>query len=98
MEFMYAEVIAGLVVMALLGIVYIRYGSPRKARRFCVTLKQNEGVFIALRTEKHWDYWVFEKGQMVVKKPNEQSEPILGRIHVPVRNIAYYQELPNAVE
>lgn len=71
---------------------------PGKATHLCVTLKHNEGVFIALRVERHWDRWVFEHGKTVPQIPGMDPQDIAGRIHVPCKNILYYQEMPNVVE
>lgn len=69
-----------------------------KAVRLCITLKDNEGAFVGLRTETHWDRWVFEEVKLVATVPNVPPQAVEGRVHVPRRNIAYYQELPNVVE
>jgi len=92
-----ALVISSLVWLAVLaaggGVLFYRM-FVTKARRFAVTLKQNEGAFVALRTEKRWDRWVFEDVKIL---PNNPGGPVVaaapGRLHVPRRNILYYQEI-----
>lgn len=88
-----AYIIIGTLVVVVGG-HYNWWRNRKECKRLCITLKNNEGVFIALCVEKTSKRWTFENGQTVGQK----STPILGRIHVPYRNILYYQELPNVVE
>jgi hypothetical protein len=65
-----------------------------KAHRYAVTLKHNEGAFIALCTRKRWDRWTFEDVRITPTNPGGavvQAAP--GSLHVPYRNILYYQEI-----
>lgn len=65
-----------------------------KAQRFAITLVNNEGAFVALRTEKHWDRWTFEDVRLTPANPGgpvQHAAP--GKLHVPRRNILYYQEI-----
>lgn len=91
----------GLLVVVQLASVAYQYTAKRttkQAQRLCVTLKDSQGVFVALCVEKTAKRWTFEKGQTVPQKTGVESQPIAGRIHVPYENILYYQELPNVVE
>jgi hypothetical protein len=66
----------------------------KKAVRYAVTLKHNEGAFVALCTKKRWDRWTFEDVKIV---PTNPGAPVVaaapGSLHVPHRNILYYQEI-----
>lgn len=65
-----------------------------KARRYAITLKNNEGAFIALCTQKRWGRWTFEDVKITPTNPGgayRQAAP--GRLHVPTANILYYQEI-----
>jgi hypothetical protein len=66
----------------------------KRAKRFAVTLKNNEGAFIALCTKRRWDRWTFEDIKIMPTNPG--TAPVSaapGRLHVPYRNILYYQEI-----
>lgn len=70
-----------------------------KAQRYAVTLRNNEGAFIALCTEKRWDRWVFEDVRITPSNPGGavvQAAP--GKLYVPKSNILYYQEMANVAE
>lgn len=103
------EVIAGvalslmaLVVLAGMVFTIANVFVPQKvtkAVRIAVTLKHNEGAFVALRVEKYWDRWVFEDVKIIPAMPNQAvAEAAPGRLHVPKRNILYYQEIENAAQ
>jgi hypothetical protein len=86
-------------MLFFMGAVVVIYGSnPAKAQRYAVTLKQNEGAFVGLRVEKHWKHWTFEDIKLPQQPGAHVAEVAPGRLHVPVRNILYYQELANVVE
>lgn len=71
----------------------------KKARRYAVTLKNNEGAFIGLCTRKRWDRWTFVDIKIVPTNPGgavNQAAP--GELYVPYRNILYYQEIANVAE
>lgn len=79
--------------------VVLIYGpNPSKAQRYAVTLKGNEGAFVGLRVEKRWNYWTFEDIKLPQQPGAFTAEVAPGRLHVPKRNILYYQELANVVE
>lgn len=95
--FGYVALLLGLLIPFCIA-AYLQF-SVRKARRLVITLKQNEGAFIGLRVEKHWNRWVFEDVSLVPTNPGarvDQAAP--GRLHVPTRNILYYQEIANVAE
>jgi hypothetical protein len=65
-----------------------------KAVRYAVTLKHNEGAFIALCTGKRWNYWTFEDVRITPTNPGAAVMAAApGQLHVPYRNILYYQEI-----
>lgn len=82
-------------ILMFMGALVVTLGmNPSKATRFAITLKQNEGSFIALRTERHWDRWTFEDVRITPTNPGAavmQAAP--GKLYVPYRNILYYQEI-----
>lgn len=66
----------------------------KRAHRYAVTLKHNEGAFVALCTRKRWDRWTFEDVRITPTEPSGviiQAAP--GQLYVPYRNILYYQEI-----
>lgn len=66
----------------------------KKARRYAITLKRNEGAFIGLCVKRRWDHWTFEDVRVQPTNPGGaviQAAP--GSLHVPYRNILYYQEI-----
>jgi hypothetical protein len=66
----------------------------KKARRYAITLKNNEGAFVALCTKKRWDRWTFVDVKLQPTNPGGvvmQAAP--GQLFVPYRNILYYQEI-----
>jgi hypothetical protein len=74
----------------------------KKAKRYAVTLKNNEGAFVALCVKKRWDRWTFVDVRL---QPSQPGGPVMqaapGQLFVPYRNILYYQEIQetaNAVE
>jgi hypothetical protein len=69
-----------------------------KPNVIAVTLRENEGAFVGLRVEKHWKHWTFEDIKLPQQPGAHVAEVAPGRLHVPVRNILYYQELANVVE
>jgi hypothetical protein len=80
------------VICSALLLYWIR--GNKKVHRYAVTLKRNEGAFIALCTGKRWDYWTFEDIRITPTNPGAavmQAAP--GQLHVPYRNILYYQEI-----
>lgn len=84
----------GVIVCAATGWI-----GSRKAHRYAVTLKHNEGAFIALCTRKRWNYWTFTDVKITPTNPGgavQQAAP--GDLHVPYRNILYYQEIANVAE
>jgi hypothetical protein len=65
-----------------------------KARRYAVTLKGNQGAFVALCTQKRWDRWTFEDVKLMPTNPGGavvQADKF--KLYVPKRNILYYQEI-----
>lgn len=65
-----------------------------KARRYAITLKNNEGAFIALCTQKRWGRWTFEDVKITPTNPGgEHRAAAPGRLYVPTANILYYQEI-----
>ena len=93
------SVIASGVTLLVFTLVLIgdRHGwwkSRKRARRYAVTLKHNEGSFVALCTRRHWDRWTFEDVRITPTNPGGpvvQAAP--GQLYVPYRNILYYQEI-----
>lgn len=74
--------------------LYIRYRSVQKALRYAVTLKHNDGAFIALCTKKRYNTWTFEDVRIAPMNPGGPYVPAApGPLHVPTRNILYYQEI-----
>ncbi len=91
--------VALLFIVIGVAICVVCLNKVRKAVRYAVTLKHNEGAFVALRVETHWDRWVFEDIKLVPINPGAQvAQAAPGRLHVPKRNILYYQEMANVVE
>lgn len=91
-------VLAGLIVDVIVITLVILYvvGRQRvtKARRYAVTLRNNEGAFIALCTERRRDRWVFEDVKITPNNPGgEYRAAAPGKLYVPVANILYYQEI-----
>lgn len=83
-----------LLVILVAVVVYVRSKRVYKAQRFAVTLINNEGAFIALRTETHGDRWVFEDVKITPTNPGAAYQAAApGKLHVPTRNILYYQEI-----
>jgi hypothetical protein len=65
-----------------------------RARRYAVTLKNNEGAFIALCTQKRWGRWTFEDVKITPSNPGgEYRAAAPGKLYVPTANILYYQEI-----
>jgi hypothetical protein len=71
----------------------------KKAVRYAVTLKNNEGAFVALCVKKRWDYWTFVDIKLLPTNPGGAvSQAAPGELHVPYRNMLYYQEIANVAE
>lgn len=88
-------------LLAILTIVRFLVWDRRslKARRYAVTLKNNEGAFIGLCVKRRWDYWTFVDVKIVPTNPGAavaQAAP--GELYVPYRNMLYYQEIANVAE
>lgn len=89
-------VLITLIFCMCVGIMtYCLWGqSVSKAVRYAITLTNKEGAFVALCTEKHRDRWVFEDVRITPANP---GGPVVhaapGKLHVPKRNILYYQEI-----
>lgn len=65
-----------------------------KARRYAVTLRNNEGAFLALCTQKRWGRWTFEDVKITPTNPGGEYRAMApGKLHVPTANILYYQEI-----
>jgi hypothetical protein len=65
-----------------------------RARRYAVTLKNNEGAFLALCTQKRWGRWTFEDVKITPNNPGgEYRAAAPGKLYVPTSNILYYQEI-----
>jgi hypothetical protein len=65
-----------------------------RARRYAVTLKNNEGAFIALCIQKRWGRWTFEDVKITPLNPGgEHRAAAPGKLYVPTSNILYYQEI-----
>lgn len=65
-----------------------------RAHRYAVTLKNNEGAFIALCTQKRWGRWTFEDVKITPTNPGgEYRTAAPGKLYVPTANILYYQEI-----
>lgn len=93
-------VVASLItVVVTLGVIvgiglYVRYRTVRKAPRYAVTLRNSEGAFIALCTKKRCNTWTFEDVRLAPMNPGGPYVPAApGPLHVPTRNILYYQEI-----
>jgi len=93
----------GITVLALLifalvfvGVVYV-FGKPpsvTKAVRYAVTLRNNEGAFVALCTQKRWDHWTFVDVKITPTNPGgAYAAAAPGELYVPRRNILYYQQI-----
>lgn len=86
-------------VLVTLGVavgaaLFIRYRSVQKAVRYAVTLRNNDGAFIALCVKKRCDTWTFEDVRIAPMNPGGPYVPAApGPLHVPTRNILYYQEI-----
>lgn len=64
-------------------------------RKFIVTMKDGDGAFSGLLTEMARDTLVFEQCQTVPAPDDvDPPQPIVGRVHVFVSNVAYLQEVP----
>lgn len=94
---MTAVVVLGLIGLLLVAVTYysaVLVKSHKKALRYAVTLKNNEGAFIALCIKRRWNTWVFVDIKIVPANPGApvvQAAP--GELYVPYRNILYYQEI-----
>lgn len=91
---------AATVLALVFGAPYVIIGgwfmlvNAKKARRYAVTLKHNEGAFIALCVKKRWDRWTFEDVTITPKNPGgAYMAAAPGQLHIPYRNILYYQEI-----
>lgn len=95
MDIVAAVLISVSVVLLIRGIVWRL--TDKRVRRYAVTLKNNEGAFVALCTKRRWDRWTFEDIKIVPASP---GAPVVtaapGSLHVPYRNILYYQEIQEA--
>lgn len=89
-------VLMALILLMVLGIgTYCVIGEfVTRARRYAVTLKNNEGAFIALCTQKRWGRWTFEDVKITPTNPGgEYRAAAPGKLYVPTANILYYQEI-----
>lgn len=89
-------VLMSLILLMVAGTVgYALVGEfVTKARRYAITLKNNEGAFIALCTQKRWGRWTFEDVKITPTNPGgEYRAAASGKLHVPTANILYYQEI-----
>lgn len=79
----------GSIVAYALGMEYVA-----RAKRYAITLKNNEGAFIGLCTQKRWDRWTFEDVKITPVNPGgEYRAAAPGKLYVPKSNILYYQEI-----
>jgi hypothetical protein len=63
-----------------------------RAKRYAVTLKNNEGAFIGLCTQKRWGRWTFEDVRITPLNPGGAYQAAApGKLYVPTSNILYYQ-------
>jgi hypothetical protein len=87
-------VVAFVATVGSIALYYVVRQRVTKAVRYAITLTNNQGSFVALCTQKRWDTWVFED---VFVTPTNPGGPVQkaadGRLHVPRRNILYYQEI-----
>lgn len=98
---MNVEVALGIVqlLVAITLLVTVAYWiflrkNAKEAVRYAVTLTHSEGAFIGLCVEKHRDRWVFVDVKAVPTNPGAAvMEAAPGTLHVPYRNILYYQEI-----
>lgn len=89
-------VLMALILIMVVGILtYCLVGQfVMRARRYAVTLKNNEGAFIALCTQKRWGRWTFEDVKITPTNPGgEYRAAAPGKLYVPTANILYYQEI-----
>lgn len=84
-----------ILVMVLSILTYCLVGQyVTKARRYAITLKNKEGAFVALCTQKRWGRWTFEDVRITPTNPGgEYRAAASGKLHVPTANILYYQEI-----
>jgi hypothetical protein len=89
------QILTLVLLVGLVAALWIRAENfEKKAVRYAVTLVQNEGAFIGLCTKKRRDYWTFVDVRVQPTNPGGavvQAAP--GELHVPYRNILYYQEI-----
>lgn len=65
-----------------------------RAHRYAITLKNNEGAFIGLCTQKRWGRWTFEDVKITPLNPGGAHRAAApGKLYVPTANILYYQEI-----
>lgn len=92
------------VLVVLMSLILLLFGTVvtyalvtefvSRATRYAITLKNNEGAFIALCTRKRWKYWTFENVQITPTNPGgEYRAAAPGKLYVPTANILYYQEI-----
>lgn len=89
-------VLMALIFIMVVGITgYCLIGQfVTRARRYAITLKHNEGAFIALCTQKRWGRWTFEDVKITPTNPGgEYRAAAPGKLYVPTSNILYYQEI-----
>jgi hypothetical protein len=89
-------VLMSLIFLMVAGIVTYALGAEyvARAKRYAITLKNNEGAFIGLCTQKRWDRWTFENVKITPTNPGgEYRAAAPGKLYVPKRNILYYQEI-----
>lgn len=75
-----------------------RVRNSKKAVQYAVTLKQNQGAFIGLCIEKRRDTWTFVDVRVQPVNHGGPVEHVEHTLHVPYRNILYYQEIANVAE
>lgn len=88
-----AALILTVALWLFVAVVYF-VGFRAKAVRYAVTLKNNEGSFLALCIKKRLGRWTFVDVRLT---PNNPGGAVLaaapGELYVPYRNILYYQEI-----
>lgn len=81
-------------LLILAWVVAQQVKDRKKALRYAVTLKHSEGAFIGLCTEKRRGHWTFVDVKVIPLNPVEAAPQMApGVLHVPYRNILYYQEI-----
>lgn len=98
-----ALVVSNLTLFVVVAVaVYAVVKNRKKAQRYAVTLKHNEGAFIGLCVKRRSGTWTFVDVRI---QPTNPGGPVVaaapGELHVPYPNILYYQEIQetaNAIE